>query len=423
MSAKRAVILVVYILIFWTVLVIAKLLTYIFLMFQFSHIAAVLRRRKRRPRVLYLAAFFPGNAGYEERVRSWAQSLSEGRFDTKIRSCLDRRRFEDFLDRRPVVEFHLAFLIKRILHCLEACRFDAVIVRRELLLFNDYGGLFLERLLLAANPRAALDFDDDISVAKQEPRPISTFGRLMLENGSKFRNSLKLYRRFIVGSSYLETMVRTGNATVGPADIAVVPTCIDPAQYPLKRYREPGMDGCTAFGWIGSVGNLKYLDLVLPALEAISREHPLKLIVISGKAFKRDTSFEIVNVPWRYEIQGNSLSLLDIGLMPLDDGPEERGKCGFKLIQYMACGIVSIGSAVTTNIEIIEDGVNGFLVWKESEWEAAFREVLRQRDRFEEIGRNARQTVAARYSFAAHQARYVEFVTRLSGVDGPGRQP
>src|SRR5712692_477404 len=111
------------------------------------------------------------------------------------------------------------------------------------------------------------------------------------------------------------------------------------------------------------------MDLVIPALEALSREHPLKLIVISGEPFHRNTSFEIVSVPWSYDTQGASLNLIDVGLMPLCDGPEERGKCGFKLIQYMTCGIVSIGSAVTTNIEIIEHGLNGFLVWKQGDWE------------------------------------------------------
>lgn len=406
-----------YILVFWVAIGVVRLLTLVLRLLRFDRTAAVFRERCGRPRVLYLAAFFPGNAGYEERVRSWSEILREIGFDTEVRWCFRQRRFEDLLRSRRIVRFQLMFLVKRLWHCLEAPWFDAVIVRRELLLYNDYGGLFLERFLLALNSNVALDFDDDIAVAKGEPRAIRVFGRLMLESGSKFRDSIRLYRHFIVGSSYLASMVRGSNGIPDPADITVVPTCVDLARYPVKRYGGCEGDGCITFGWIGSVGNLKYLDLVLPALEVISREHPLKLIVISGKVFERRASFEVVNVPWSYATQGDNLNLVDIGLMPLHDGPEEWGKCGFKLIQYMACGIVSVASAVTTNVEIIEPGVNGFLVRPEGDWGEILREVLSQKERFEEIGRRAREAVAARYSFDAHRVKYAEFVARLCSRD------
>lgn len=412
--AIRAIVSVTYMLVFWVVLVVVKLMTCIFLILRLAHITGAPRGQSRRPRVLYLAAFFPGNAGYEERVHSWARILRQMDFDTQVRWCLGRRRFEDLLRARRIAEFQLAFLFKRIWHCLAAVRFDAVIVRRELLLYNDYGGLFMEQFLLALNPNVALDFDDDIGAAKREPRRIGAFGRLMLESGSKFADSLRFYGRFIVGSSYLESMVRAHNPLLGPADIAIVPTCVDPAQYPLKQYTTADGNRHTVFGWIGSVGNLRYLDLVLPALETISREHSIKLIVISGEAFERDTSFEIVNVPWSYRTQGDSLNLIEVGLMPLYDGPQQRGKCGFKLIQYMACGIVSVASAVTTNVEIIQHGVNGFLVWRDRDWEHALREVLGWKDRFHEIGRHARETVESRYSFDANRAKYAEFMAGLS---------
>jgi glycosyltransferase involved in cell wall biosynthesis len=80
----------------------------------------------------------------------------------------------------------------------------------------------------------------------------------------------------------------------------------------------------------------------------------------------------------------------------------------------MACGIVSVASAVTTNTEIIRHGVNGFLVWQEGDWERVLREVLDYKERFEEIGSNARETVASRYSFDAYGAEYAGFVARLS---------
>ncbi|MCB1023434.1 MAG: hypothetical protein KDB79_03535, partial [Acidobacteria bacterium] len=98
------------------------------------------------------------------------------------------------------VRFYLIPLFRRIWQVWSSRDYNTVIVRRELLQYNDYGNLFLERLLLKIHPNVILDFDDDISAAKKEPRKItSLFGRLMLENGSKFTDSLKLYKKFIVG--------------------------------------------------------------------------------------------------------------------------------------------------------------------------------------------------------------------------------
>ena len=91
--------------------------------------------------------------------------------------------------------FYAAYLLKRFPQCLTAPLYNCVVVRRELLQFNDYGDLFLERLLLALNRNVVLDFDDDIGAAKREPRPLSTFGRLLRENPTKFGDSLRLYPR------------------------------------------------------------------------------------------------------------------------------------------------------------------------------------------------------------------------------------
>jgi glycosyltransferase involved in cell wall biosynthesis len=96
--------------------------------------------------------------------------------------------------------------------------------------------------------------------------------------------------------------------------------------------------------------------------------------------------------------------------MPLYDNPEERGKCGFKLIQYMGLGIVSIASAVTINTEIIENGENGFLVHDEGDWLRVIEEVLARRSEFARIGTAARATIESRFSFAANRKTYLDFI-------------
>jgi glycosyltransferase involved in cell wall biosynthesis len=106
------------------------------------------------------------------------------------------------------------------------------------------------------------------------------------------------------------------------------------------------------------------------------------------------------------------LRKMDVGLMPLVDTPAGRGKCGFKLLQYMGLGIVGVATALTVNAEIVESGVSGFLVDPGDDWEPELRRVIALEGSFPEVGRAARQTVLDRYSFAAHRRQYIEFVQR-----------
>jgi glycosyltransferase involved in cell wall biosynthesis len=409
---------IAYIATFWAAYLLARSCSILCQVLRVAHVSAFVRKRLRsKGRVMFLAAFFPGNAGFEERAKSWANVLIDAGFRTHVFWCLPRDRFSALLLDQKVGEFHLLFMARRLLQCLQAPFFDAVIVQRELLLFNDYGGTFAEKFLLSLNKSVALDIDDDISAAKGEPRAISSFGRLLLESGTKFADSLRLYPRFIVGSSYLLELVRAARPEAKNGEIEIIPTCVDISAYPRKRYDAvPASTRSIAFGWIGSVGNLQYLDIVLPSLEAVARDYSIKLVVISGQAYRPAVRFEVENVPWSYETQGDSLQKIDIGLMPLLDTAVERGKCGFKLLQYMACGIVSIASAITTNLEILTDGEDGFLVQRD-DWERVIRRVLAERHRFTEIGSRAVARVKDQYTFDANREAYLGFCQRLCGQE------
>jgi glycosyltransferase involved in cell wall biosynthesis len=109
-----------------------------------------------------------------------------------------------------------------------------------------------------------------------------------------------------------------------------------------------------------------------------------------------------------------------VGLMPLVDTPASRGKCGFKLLQYMGLGIVGVATALTVNTEIVDDGVSGFLVEPGEDWEPVLRRVIAMEASFSEIGRAARQTVLEHYSFVAHRQQYIDFVQGISRQAGAG---
>jgi glycosyltransferase involved in cell wall biosynthesis len=357
--------------------------------------------------VLFLCAFWPGNAGYEYRSARWARVLEEEGFEVDVDCVFTHPQFWSWAEANDP-RLYLVPARHRLRRILDSAGYGTVIVRREVLLWNDYGNLFLERLLLAMHPGAILDVDDDLGAAKGEPRARGWFGRLLQESSTPFATALSLYRRVIVGSSYLEELVRRRAPQLGRDDIVVVPTCLDYENEQPRAYVQRSDQ--LVFGWIGGTGNLHELDLVAPALERIARDVPLRLLVISGKDYSHG-ALEVENVRWDMATHLDELRRVDIGLMPLQDTPANRGKCGMKLLQYMGLGIVSVATDLTVNGEIVDDGVNGFLVAPGADWEPVLRRVIATEPSFAQIGAAARERVLARYSFEANRETFVGFVT------------
>jgi glycosyltransferase involved in cell wall biosynthesis len=288
---------------------------------------------------------------------------------------------------------------------LASRNFETVIVRRELLWFNDYGNLFLDKLLLKFHPNAILDFDDDIAAAKGQPKKITNvFGKVMLENGNKFNDSLRLYKRFFVASSHLKERVLTENPKLEPAFICVIPTCVDYDQYPAKVYPE-NIDKIT-FGWIGGDHNYPQLDTILPLLNKLGEKYIFKLLVIGGAAYKRQTTFDLEFRPWSLQNEIKDIHAIDVGLMPLENTARTRGKGGFKLLQYMGMGVVSVASSISINTEIINHAENGFLCSNEEEWRAVLEMIMNNKLDFMSLGLQARQTVLENYTFSAQLKNY-----------------
>ena len=110
-----------------------------------------------------------------------------------------------------------------------------------------------------------------------------------------------------------------------------------------------------------------------------------------------DLGVRIKSVPWDRETEVASIAQFDVGIMPLHDGPFERGKCGYKLIQYMAVGRPVVGSPVGANCRIIQHGFNGFLANSVQEWTDAILQLYRDFRLRQRIGAEARKTVESKY--------------------------
>lgn len=369
-----------------------------------------MHRRNASNGVLFLENFPIENAGYQYRAGKWKTEFEKNGLRCEVWTIFpDKRDFEAQFRNMPLL--YIRAIRKRFRQCIYSRKFKTVIVRRELLQFNDYGNLFMEKFLLKIHPNVVLDFDDDISASKREPRTItSIYGRLMGECGNKFNDSLRLYKRFIVGSNYLKGKVLSENKNIDDTAVLVVPTCVDYDEYPAKVY-----DGDVpeiVLGWIGGNHNLHYLDMIVEQLNWLATDYKFKLVVVAGRDYENmNAKFKIENQRWTLDSEKDLIRSFDVGLMPIEDNVVGRGKCGFKLLQYMGLGVVGIATNVTVNGDIITDGENGFLVKEDnSNWYEVLKKVLSLQNKFAVIGSNARKTVLKNYSFEANVTDYLKWV-------------
>lgn len=205
-------------------------------------------------------------------------------------------------------------------------------------------------------------------------------------------------RAVIVGNSYLAEMVGTWCRAV-----AILPTAVDLGRYEVKRRAGPG-DARVVIGWLGTRGNLKYLQDLVPVLRRLSTAYPGLVLKIVSDADVRLDGVPVIHEPWRLDGEVRALQSFDIGLMPLCDTPWTQGKCGYKILQYMAVGIPAVASPVGFNRTLIRAGVNGLLAESHEEWYAALVRLIEDQDLRWELGRNGRRTVEERFSLERYAA-------------------
>lgn len=365
------------------------------------------KKAKIENSVLYLAAFFPENAGYHWRVKLWAELLEKENYKVDVLHALNEKEFYEYSKNSALFMFR--FLNIRFWQILKARKFKTVIVRREILLFNEYGNMFLEKMLRRFCSNLILDFDDDLSASKKQPKKInSLYAKLLLENGNSFRESLKYYDKFIVGSQYLKEYVIT-HSNIKEKNIEIIPTCVDYDKYPAKIYKFDKKHIFT-LGWIGGNHNYHLLQEIIPVLNKLASDYKFKLLVIGGKKFEAQTNFEIDFRRWSLETEIEDLMDIDVGLMPLKNNETSKGKGGFKLLQYMGLGIVGVAFNLTINKEIVTNYENSFLYSDNEELFLILSQILSNKFNLKNIGKKAKENIEKNYTFTANKVKYIDFI-------------
>jgi glycosyltransferase involved in cell wall biosynthesis len=202
----------------------------------------------------------------------------------------------------------------------------------------------------------------------------------------------------------------------------ILPTVVDTGLY-TPRAAPPDASKPIVVGWIGSPSTWPYLRPILPVLAELARNRKIEVRVVGAGAQARGESFTGLElVEWNEEAEIAEVQRMDIGIMPVPDDIWARGKSGYKLIQYMACGLPVVASPVGVNRSIVEHGLNGFLADKEEEWRSALIRLIDDGELRRRFGQTGRARAVGHYSLETHAPRLVELLKSVTAEVAPFRE-
>jgi glycosyltransferase involved in cell wall biosynthesis len=274
--------------------------------------------------------------------------------------------------------------------------YDVVFLQKKLF------GLIDWRALRRRAKRIIFDFDDAVMYKDSKSMKAESSSRLR-----RFERVVKGSDMVIAGNKYLEEW-----ASRYSDNVMVIPTSIDMNVYCDKTSAQK-YDVVT-LGWIGSASTLIYLEKIRDVLDVISDKYPNVRLKIIADKFLDESMMPLVKKEWRAEDEMEDLLSLDIGLMPLTDDPWSRGKCGFKLLQYMGTGLCSVASPIGVNTEIISHGINGLLASTDEEWVSCLSRLIEDVNLRAALGRDARKTVIESYSTEVNAAKLLNVLKEVS---------
>ena len=315
--------------------------------------------------------------------------------------CTIAHSFPAKYDYFPWMGFRPSQLLKRSVrwwHWFRAKlqQFEIVYVEREIF---DSASWDMEERFRSLCRSMVLDVDDAVFLRYPE----------------KFNRIVPLADLVVCGNRFIEEDIRSMHGST-----ICIPTCIDLANYP-ERLKHSEVEN-PVVGWMGSAGNLQYLEVAAEALRTVAAEKRFRLRLVvpdcTPLASIDLSGVEIEHHPWTPETELAELHAMDIGLMPLfTDQAWDRYKCGAKLLQYLAVGVPGIATPVGVNADILSGNRTGFAASTTEEWRRRLRALLDESVLRQRMGQAGRALVRDKYSI---QANYPRLAAALKGLVDEG---
>jgi glycosyltransferase involved in cell wall biosynthesis len=331
------------------------------------------------------------------RIEMFIDRLEEKNIHWKLFPFIGPKQYDQFYNSSfNRLWITLLGFLRRWIHLYQSRKVDYICIHREA---SPVGPPIFEFILSKwLHKKIIFDFDDAIWL--EDPSEKGTIKSWVKQKG-KFSFIIRNSYKVSAGNEYLATFARNFNSHV-----VQLPTVVDTVErHNPFLYRKTKND-TPVIGWTGSHTTIPYLESILPVLRRLNQNINFKFLVISNKPPDiKDDFFSFQ--PWNKESEAADLLQFDIGIMPLHDDEWSKGKCGFKLIQYLSMGIPAVASRVGENVNIIQHGKTGFLCEDKAAWALHLRHLLENPEIRIEMGERGRAFIQNHYSKRSVEAPFI----------------
>ncbi|MBN1526113.1 MAG: glycosyltransferase [Candidatus Omnitrophica bacterium] len=357
-----------------------------------SSVYSAIYDRLMKKRVIFIVPYPKEGASVRLRVEQFLPVLDKAGIRYAVRPFLTSRFYGILYEKGHAIGKFLLFIFcscRRLVDLARALFYDIVFIHREMF---PIGPPLFEAALFLFGKKVIFDFDDAIYLPPEGSAKIMS----MMKCPWKTDFIIKHSSLVIAGNEFLRDHARLLNKNV-----SIIPTCIDTDKYNGPGPAKGGKDD-VVIGWIGSHTTRVYLkNLERAFLSLLDKYKDLKICLVGSRS--DGISHErIIIREWSLDTERDDIRSFDIGIMPMPDTDWTKGKCGFKAILYMTCGLPVVASPVGTNLDIIDDGINGFLAGSVEEWIRKLSMLVEDPALRDAMGRKGREKALKEYSLASN---------------------
>ena len=274
-------------------------------------------------------------------------------------------------------------------------------------LFPFFPSLF-EKIVKIPRKPIIYDFDDAI-FHNYDLNPKWYINKLL---GLKLHTSISAAKIAFCGNEYLANYARPLCSKV-----MIIPTVVNSdllrPKIENKIYKKK-----LKVGWIGTPSTYKqYLHEKLPLLKDLAELKNFKISIMGSVVPISKSNKTIEFVEWSESSESSFIQALDIGIMPLDNLPWSIGKSGYKIIQYMSCGIPVVASPIGVNNDLIENGINGFLASTNEDWSASIINLINDKNLRQQMGLLGREKIEKKYSLKVWGPKISKIICKVVEED------
>ena len=348
-------------------------------------------------KVLYLTKYSRKGASSRLRSYQYFPFLEAADIYVTVKPFFDEYYIDMIYAKKKINPFKLLrYYFSRFLTLLTLSKYDKIVIEKELF---PYFFSWFERILHLLHINYIVDYDDAIfhNYDLSKNKIISMF----LKN--KIYNVMKFSHCVVAGNNYLAEKAKKA----GAKNIKIIPTVIDTNKYQVKDDYNSNL---VVIGWIGSPTTFQYLQSIMPILEHLTKNYNCEIHIVGAKAIGVTYHSSVKFIDWNEKEEVSFIKDFDIGIMPLNNTPWDLGKCSYKLIQYMGCGLPVIASAVGMNKEVVETGKNGYLVSDISQWEIYLIRLIESSVLRKQMGTNGRKKVETYFNVAQKANEWISLL-------------